>query len=241
MSRSLIPFMDLTRLESHDTPAAIDLLCDKALAHGPVAAICVYPAFVPQVVQRLAGNPHIRIATVVNFPTGEERLSEVCAEIRATCAQGAQEIDLVIPYKTFIDAPNPIALAAFVQACRDNCPNQTLKVILESGAFTDHALLKSAARAAIAGGADFLKTSTGKIAIGATPEAVSSLLEVLAEPAHRAVGLKVSGGVRTIAQAMHYHTLVQDALGTCTAQNFRIGASGLLDAVVENETSSLTL
>jgi deoxyribose-phosphate aldolase len=237
MTYSIIDCIDLTSLNTSDTPKTIDVLCDKAIELGPVAAVCVYPGFVSQVAKRLGGHP-IKVATVVNFPQGIAPINTVVQDIDFVIKHGADEIDVVMPYRDFATSKSLDSLCEFVQACKDACQGTRLKVILETGALKNAELIKTACRAAISGGADFLKTSTGKIPMGATPEAVSAMLEVILEHQEatgRRIGIKISGGVKTVEDAKNYYQQVKQALGlgTLDPQHFRIGASGLLEALLK--------
>lgn len=244
LSQQILPLIDLTSLNDTDTEANITALCKKAyrdpLHH--VAAVCVYPSFVKLAVSLLADKP-VKIATVANFPHGEDSLDEVIRSIEQSIQSGADEIDVVLPYKRYIQSHQVDAEAEarhFVQACKTACGDTILlKVILETGAIQDPQLLTSLCRAAILGGADFLKTSTGKMKIGATIEAAATILfaiKLLNKEVKRSVGLKVSGGIRDLKQATEYIELVQRMMGPqwLSPKTFRFGASQLLDVVLEN-------
>jgi deoxyribose-phosphate aldolase len=196
-----------------------------------VAAVCIWPAFVTQAKAALSGTP-VRVATVVNFPAGTDALADVRDETRIARADGADEIDLVVPWRAF-QAGETGAVAATVREVREICGGATLKAILETGELADPALIRAAADEALAGGADFLKTSTGKVGVNATPEAARVLLEAIRASGVDA-GLKAAGGVRTVADAGLYLGLCDDVMGEgwATPARFRIGASGLLDALL---------
>lgn len=224
--------LDLTNLEATCDAAAIEALCLRALTpHGPVAAVCVWPAFVAQAKAALAETP-VQVATVVNFPAGTAPVAEVEAETRAALADGADEIDLVVPYRALVDG-HPAAVREMVAAIKGVCGPTTLKAILETGELTDPDLIRAAAEAALDGGADFLKTSTGKVKVNATPESARLLLEAI-RASGRDAGLKPAGGVRTTADAGAYLGLCDDLMGPgwATPQHFRIGASGVLSALL---------
>ena len=224
--------LDLTNLEDGCDKAAIDALCARAVTpHGPVAAVCVWPAFVAQAKAALAASP-VRVATVVNFPAGTGSAAAVAAETRDALADGADEIDLVVPWRA-LSQGRPEAVTAMVAAIRAAAGAATLKTILETGALADPALIRAAAEAALAGGADFLKTSTGKVEVNATPEAARILLEAI-RASGRDVGLKPAGGVRTTADAGVYLGLCDAVMGAgwATPAHFRIGASGVLAALL---------
>ena len=230
----ILSLLDLTSLNDDDTPAVIDTLCDNATQSiGKVAAVCVYPQFVAQSRARLPENNGINVATVVNFPTGDEPLADVLAQTQQALADGANEIDLVFPYKA-LQQGNAAAGEAMCNQIATLVHQQagSLKVILETGALSP-AEIAQAAQIAIAAGADFLKTSTGKIAHGASLEASAILLEQIAQ-AKQPVGLKISGGVRDIATAQAYIAQAAAKMGEDWVQpeNFRIGASSLLKELI---------
>jgi deoxyribose-phosphate aldolase len=216
-ARRALASLDLTDLNDDCDAAAIARLCGRAVtAHGPVPAVCIWPRFIAQAKPLLAGTG-VKIATVVNFPGGDEPPEKVEADIRAALADGADEIDLVLPYRALIAGP----------------PGATLKVILETGELRDPGLIEHAARLAIGGGADFIKTSTGKVETNATPEAARIMLGVIAG-SDRPVGFKPAGGIRTVEDAAEYLALADEFMGTgwATAASFRFGASGVLDAIL---------
>lgn len=230
----ILSLLDLTSLNEDDTPAVIDALCDNATQSiGKVAAVCVYPQFVAQSRARLPENNGINVATVVNFPTGDEPLADVLAQTQQALADCANEIDLVFPYKALQQGDT----AAGEEMCSQIATlvhqhSSSLKVILETGALSP-AEIAQAAQIAIAAGADFLKTSTGKIAHGASLEASAILLDQIAQ-AKQPVGLKISGGVRDIATAQAYIAQAAAKMGEGWVQpeNFRIGASSLLKELI---------
>ncbi len=228
-ARRLLRMLDLTSLGEDDPPARIAALCEAAEPrHGSVAAVCVYPEHVQACRARLAGGP-VRVATVVNFPDGAANPDRAARECRRALAVGAQEVDLVFPWRA-LQAGDAAVGGRVVSACRAVLPEGIpLKVILESG-MLDPMQLRAASMLALQAGADFLKTSTGKAAAGASPEAVQAMLAAIGDSG-RACGLKVSGGVRTFADAMAYLQLVESMMGEgwATPARFRIGASSLLD------------
>ena len=224
--------LDLTNLEANCDEAAISDLCRRALTpHGPVAAVCIWPEFVEQARDELAGTP-VRIATVVNFPGGGNPFEETRAETREALADGADEIDFVVPWR-LVQEGHHEAVAASVRELKDIVGDATLKAILETGELADATLIRRAADEALAGGADFLKTSTGKVAVNATPEAARVLLEAIRDRGSKA-GIKPAGGVRTTADAVVYLGLCEEIMGAGWAgpARFRIGASGVLSALL---------
>jgi deoxyribose-phosphate aldolase len=223
----ILPLVDLTALGDDDDIHSIDALCARALDAG-VAAVCVWPRFLPQAKARLQGQP-VRLATVANFPDGSDDIARAARETADALLTGADEVDVVIPVQAVLDGDTGL-VSELVEACRAKAPERTLKAILETGRLAEPALIGAAARAAIMAGADFLKTSTGKGAPGATLEAAAVLLAVIQEAEGR-VGLKVSGGIRTTQQAAQYLYLVDHFMsrGWTRPETLRFGASALLD------------
>jgi deoxyribose-phosphate aldolase len=225
--------LDLTDLTDNCTSSAIDVLCTKARdPRGPVAAVCVWPQFVQQAVEALNGSA-VRIATVVNFPAGGEDVARVCDDVEEALADGANEIDLVLPYNALRRGDLAVA-SEMIEAVREKIDRgRLLKVILETGELVDPALIEKASRLAISAGADFIKTSTGKTPVSATHEAAEIMLNAI-KASGRAVGLKPSGGIRTLADAKIYFDLADYIMGAgwTSPQTFRIGASSLYDALI---------
>ena len=241
---NIIPLIDLTSLNQNDNEASIIALCKKAQTpYGAVAAVCVYPAFVKQAVGELKNTP-IKIATVVNFPSGELTLQEMLSQITAAISDGANEIDMVFPYKMYLRGGKQEALD-FVIHAKQICGNEIkLKVIIETGELPSLELIKTISLDVICAGADFIKTSTGKTKQGATLEAAEIMLKAIQEQTinqHRLVGLKISGGVRTVSQCLSYITLAEDMMGPdwINPNCFRVGASYLLDEIVSTRYSSV--
>jgi deoxyribose-phosphate aldolase len=224
--------LDLTNLDDGCTSTDIRALCDRARTpHGPVAAVCLYPRFVAEAKERLEGSG-IRVATVVNFPRGDSPLAFVLDQTADALAEGADEIDLVIPWRPFL-AGEEHPVREMVGAVRAATQGRVLKTILETGELGDPARITRAAEIAVEEGTDFLKTSTGKVAVNATPEAAQLLLDVI-RGAPRRVGLKPAGGVRTTEDAATYLALCDRVMGPDWAgpATFRIGASGVLAALL---------
>ena len=234
----LLRLLDLTSLGESDDNDTIRALCAHAVTpFGRVAAVCVWPRFVPLACEQMRGSG-VRVVTVANFPDGGDDPGRARAEVEAAVAAGAHEIDMVMPWRALLD--DQVALAArVVKACRDACSGQVMKVIIESGALQDPAAIRRATRLAIECGADFVKTSTGKHGPGASIEAAEQMLGVIAEQG-AVTGFKASGGIRTEAEARAYAELAARVLSPAWVRpaHFRIGASSLLqallDACVEN-------
>jgi deoxyribose-phosphate aldolase len=225
--------LDLTDLTDTCTDQAIDALCKRALdPRGPVAAVCVWPQFVKRAGENLKGSS-VRIATVVNFPAGGEDVSRVSDDTQEALSDGANEIDLVIPYGA-VRRGDLAAATEMVEAVRELIDSdRLLKVILETGELKDAKLIETASRVAIDAGADFIKTSTGKTPVSATPEAAEIMLDAI-KASGKPVGLKPSGGIRTLDDAKIYLDLADRILGPgwATPRTFRVGASSVYDALI---------
>lgn len=232
-ARQALACLDLTSLNDGDTEADVDRLCARAPSRfGPVAAVCVWPRLAARA--RAALPAPIAVAAVANFPEGGADVQRALRDVGAAVDAGAQEVDLVLPWRA-LAAGDERAAATLLAAARRACAGLRLKVILETSALGSDAAIARASRLALAEGADFLKTSTGKVPGGATPEAARVMLRAIAADAAAAgrVGFKASGGVRRVAEAAVYRRLVVEWLGeaACTPARFRIGASGLLDDI----------
>jgi deoxyribose-phosphate aldolase len=239
-TQQLIGLIDLTNLNEQDGDDDIVQLCKQAQTpYGNVAAVCIYPHFVHLAQQHLKDTP-IAIATVVNFPAGNQSLLQTQALITQCLADKADEIDLVLPYHDFLQGKlNDVR--DYVTACRQQLPNTCLKVILETGALNNATQITEAALLAIDCGADYIKTSTGKLHPGATPEAIAAMLQALQQRPSHNVGLKISGGVRDAITANHYCDQIQRTMGNhwISANNVRIGASSLLTDIVQQLSTHL--
>ncbi len=238
LARRAVALLDLTSLGDDDTGDSVAALCARAVTPvGPVAAVCVWPRFVTTARTALQGTS-VKVAAVINFPSGEDDALRVAEDTRAAIEAGADEIDVVLPYRAFIEGARALPLKV-LHACREACGEAVImKVILESGVFPDPDLLAWAGRDAIAAGADFLKTSTGKITPGTTLEAAALLLHTIGQTG-RSVGFKASGGIRGAATAAAYLHLADTLMGPgwASPRCFRFGASGLLDALLEGENA----
>lgn len=227
-----ISLLDLTTLADDDDDDRVRALCARASTPvGPTAAVCVWSRFVPTARATLSGAG-VRVATVVNFPSGESDPALVADETRRARALGADEIDVVIPHRRFVDGDIAPTIAV-LRSCREATGDAPMKVILESGAFDDQATLARAAEIALDQGADFLKTSTGKIKAGASLEAAMILLTAVTR-AGRPAGVKISGGVRDADQAAAYLAVALAVAGEdwATPRTFRFGASSVLDQLI---------
>jgi deoxyribose-phosphate aldolase len=233
LARRALALLDFTDLSDTASEASAAQLCDAASGPaGQVAALCVWPQMVGFCKRRL-GKSSIALATVVNFPGGTQRLDRVLDDVEEALSDGADEIDLVMPYKAFLKG-DEMRATEMIGAVRDALGDaHVLKVILETGAYGTPDQIAAASRLAIAAGADFIKTSTGKSAVSATPGAVHIMLGVIKDSGE-AVGIKPSGGIRTLADAGRYLALADEIMGPkwATAKTFRFGASGLHAALV---------
>ncbi|MBK8331136.1 MAG: deoxyribose-phosphate aldolase [Ilumatobacteraceae bacterium] len=238
-----IALLDLTELGDHATVDDVTALCTRAIGpHGKVAAVCVWPRHVAHAARQLAATG-VRIATVVNFPSGNDDIDAVVELARAAQLDGADEIDLVLPYRAFL-AGDHARGAAMISAVRQAVAagsGKTLKVILETGELVDLAVIRAAAELAIRHGADFIKTSTGKTPVSATLGATQVMLQVIHD-LDPAVGLKPSGGIRTLADAAAHLAQADTIMGPAWASpaTFRFGASGLLtalEAAIDGDTT----
>lgn len=229
-----LTLLDLTNLKDDCTQADVTALCKRARTpFGNVAAICIWPRFVALARGELGAENPVKIATVVNFPSGDMAVANVVAETVQAVADGADEIDLVLPYRALL-AGDEQAPAAMVKAVREAAPAPVkLKVILETGELKEKALIRRACEIAIAGGADFIKTSTGKVAVNATLEAADTMLQAIRDSG-RDLGFKAAGGITTVSDAAFYLALADTIRGPDWAMpsTFRFGASSLLDNIL---------
>lgn len=229
-----VALLDLTSLGDADTADDVRRLCARAVTpRGPVAAVCVLPRLAAVAVAELRGGP-VRVATVVDFPAGEGGAALAAQEVGAAVAAGVDELDVVIPWRAHL-AGDRDAVGAVVTACVGAADGRIVKAILETGSHPHLAATRAMADAALDAGAVFVKTSTGKAGAGATPAAARVLLEAVRD--HGSGGVKVSGGVRTAEDARTYLSLAAEVCGEAwiTPATFRIGASGLLDALLAQD------
>jgi deoxyribose-phosphate aldolase len=238
-----IRMMDLTTLEGADTPGKVAALASKAVRPDPsdasipsVAAVCVYPNLVPTAAERLRGSG-VRVASVATaFPSGQAPLPVKVAEVREAVELGADEVDMVIDRGSFLAGRYARAYDEIVQV-KEACGAVTLKVILETGELGTYDNVRRAALLAMAAGADFIKTSTGKLPAAATLPVALVMLEAIRdvhEETGRRVGMKPAGGIRTAKQAVQYLVQLHETLGLewLTPDLYRIGASSLLNDVL---------
>lgn len=226
----LAKLLDITRLQDNDND---DEFTSWMIAQPqlPVAAFCVYPQFIPKVKQWSGLLPNTALATVVNFPSGNLAADIVCDEITDALALGATEIDCVLPYKALLRGEYGL-VKSFLYDVRQAASGACLKIIIESGELVTAQQVGKAAELAIEGGADFVKTSTGKVPVGVTDEAARIILTVIAA-ADREVGFKASGGVRTVDHALSIMNIYEEITGKVSVSSgMRIGASALVTELV---------
>ncbi len=225
--------LDLTDLNDDCTEDAVKALCARASTdHGSVAAVCIWPKFVT-VAKEALKDTDVRIATVANFPNGASDAEAAASQVEKAFADGADEVDVVIPWRSLLAADRE-PVANVVSACKGKTPEgRVLKVILETGELFSEPMIRNAARIAVEAGADFLKTSTGKVAINATPEAAEILISEIRD-AGRPIGFKAAGGIRSVQDAATYLAIADRLMAPdwATPETFRFGASSLLDSLI---------
>ena len=234
---------DLTTLEGADTPGKVAALASKAVRPDPqdptvpsVAAVCVYPNLVPHALERVRGSS-VKVASVATaFPSGQSPLDIKVEETRRVAEMGADEIDMVIDRGAFLSG-NYAKVYEEVRQVKEAAGNAHLKVILETGELGTYDNVRRASLLAIAGGADFIKTSTGKIQPAATLPVTLVMLETVRdvyEETGKKVGVKAAGGIRQAKQAVQHLVVVNETLGPewLTPDLFRFGASSLLNDIL---------
>jgi deoxyribose-phosphate aldolase len=238
-----IRMMDLTTLEGQDTPGKVAALCSKAIRPDPtdltvpsVAAVCVYPNLVPTAVDRLRDSD-VRVASVATgFPSGQTTLEVKVAEVREVVEMGAHEVDMVIDRGAFLSGRYSKVYDEIVRV-KEACGPAHLKVIVETGELGTYDNVRRASLLAMAAGADFIKTSTGKLPSAATLPVTLVMLEAIRdvyEETGRKVGMKPAGGIRQAKQAVQYLVQLHETLGVewLTPDLYRLGASTLLNDVL---------
>ena len=235
-----ISMVDLTTLEGADTPGRVTSLCTKAMRPDPrdptvpsVAAVCVYPDLVAHA-RSVLGDSSVAVASVATaFPSGRASLKVKLLDVAEAVGAGAHEIDMVIDRGAFLSGRIGQVFDEIV-AVKGACGDAHLKVILETGELVTYDNVRRASWIAMLAGADFIKTSTGKVAVSATTPTALVMLEAVrdfAETTGRVVGVKVAGGIRTSKDAVRYLVLVNETVGATwlCADLFRFGASTLLN------------
>src|ERR687893_1272327 len=238
-----IRMMDLTTLEGKDTPGKVRALCAKGIHPQPgdptipsVAAICIYPALIAEAKDALRGSG-VKVASVATgFPSGQTFREIKVAETRAAAAAGADEIDMVIDRGAFLSGDYATVFEEIVEV-KEACGEAHLKVILETGELETFDNVRRASVLAMAAGADFIKTSTGKVTPAATLPVTLVMLEAIRDfekATGRIIGMKPAGGIRTAKEAIQYLVVLYETLGPrwMTPDLFRFGASTLLNDVL---------
>jgi deoxyribose-phosphate aldolase len=246
-----IRMVDLTTLEGSDTPGKVRALCAKARRPDPsdpscpaVAAVCVYPAMVPVAAQALRGSG-VHLASVATaFPSGQAPLEIKLADVRAAVAAGADEIDMVISRGAFL-AGRYVEVFEEIVAVKEASGEAHLKVILETGELVTYDNVRRASWLAMLAGADFIKTSTGKVPVAATLPVTLIMLEAVRDfltATGRQIGVKPAGGIRTSKDAIRYLVLVNETAGErwLDPDWFRFGASTLLNDLLMQRSKLAT-
>jgi deoxyribose-phosphate aldolase len=235
--------MDLTTLEGADTPGKVTAMCSKAVRPQPgddsipsVAAVCIYPAMVPHASAQLRGTGVLVASVATAFPSGPTFTDVKLAETREAVAAGADEIDMVIDRGAFLSGDFRKVYDEITEV-KDACAGKHLKVILETGELGTYDNVRRASILAMAAGADFIKTSTGKVSPPATLPVSLVMMEAIRDfhrETGRMVGFKPAGGIRTSKQAISYLVILWETLGAdwMTPDRFRLGASSLLNDVL---------
>ena len=239
-----VGMMDLTTLEGKDTPGKVAYLCSKALqpadpkyAVPPCAAVCVYPSMVRYARKFLGTNSPVRVASVATaFPSGQSPLRTRLAEVKRAASDGADEIDMVINRGAFL-AGELARVFDEIAATKETCGTAHLKVILETGELVTYDNVRLASELAMRAGADFIKTSTGKVSPAATMPVTLVMLEAIRDYFFATgirIGMKPAGGIRNSKQALAYLVMVKETLGDdwLTPELFRFGASTLVNDVL---------
>jgi deoxyribose-phosphate aldolase len=249
--RLAVSMLDLTTLEGADTAGKVRHLCAKAVCPAPtlpeipsVAAICVYSSLVPVAHEALRGTGVRTASVATGFPAGQVSLEAKLRDTEDAVAAGADEIDMVISREAFL-AGDDARVMQEIARIKDACGDAQLKVILETAELGSYDHVRHASMIAMEAGADFIKTSTGKAASGATPGVCVVMLEAIrdyAERTGRSVGFKAAGGVSTSKAALHRLVLVKEILGDewLTPELLRIGASSLLNDLLLQYNKTIT-
>lgn len=234
--KKIFGLLDFTSLNNTDTVSHIKDFTEKANRFKtPVAGICVYPSMVATVKETLT-VPNVDVISVVGFPSPQTFLEVKIAETAMAVLEGATEIDMVFPIDKFLEG-NFQELYEEINEVKTSCRNAKLKVIIETGTLKTAENIAKATLFSIASGADFIKTSTGKVGIGATLEAAYVMCQIIKEFEKKnrtRIGIKIAGGVSTKENAVEYYTLIKEILGNeyLNKDLFRIGASKLADELI---------
>jgi deoxyribose-phosphate aldolase len=241
--KMVVSMMDLTTLEGKDTPGKVAYLCRKAIQpidprYGvpSCAAVCVYPNFV-RAARAFLGDAKVKVASVATaFPSGQIPLRLKLQDVRAACDAGADEIDMVIDRGAFLSGELK-RVSDEIAATKEACAEAHLKVILETGELHSYDNVRLASDLAMGAGADFIKTSTGKVTPAATLPVTLVMLEAIRDfyyQTGRRIGMKPAGGIRTAKEALAYLVMLSETLGDdwLTPELFRFGASTLANDVL---------
>lgn len=244
ITKKLISFLDLTTLEGKDTRDSVVRLCEKAKLPLPgrndipsCAAVCVYPVFIKTVKENLQGSGIKTASVATGFPSGQYHREVKLLDVEMCLKDGADEIDMVISRGEFLSG-NYQYVFDEINMVKNLCGNITLKVILETGELVSLENIRKASFIAMEAGADFIKTSTGKISPAATLPVTFVMLETIREYYEltgKKIGIKPAGGIRTADEAFAFYSLVYNVMGEewLNSTLFRIGASSLLDNLVK--------
>ena len=241
--KMIVSMMDLTTLEGKDTPGKVAYLCRKAIAPADpryevpsCAAVCVYPNLV-SAAKLFVGDSGVKVASVATaFPSGQSALRVKLDDTRAAAREGADEIDMVIDRGAFL-AGEYNKVADEISRVKEACGTAHLKVILETGELLTYDNVRLASDIAMRAGADFIKTSTGKVSPAATLPVTLVMLDAIRDYFYETgirIGMKPAGGIRTAKEALAYLVMLSETLGDdwLTPDLFRFGASTLANDVV---------
>ena len=241
--QTAVSMIDLTTLEGKDTAGKVFALCQKAIRPDPsdrtvphVAAVCVYPTMVPFVKSALAGSGVNTASVATGFPSGQTFTDVKINETRQTVAAGADEIDMVINRGAFLSGEYQKVFDEIAEI-KDACGPAHLKVILETGELGNYDQVRKASMIAMYAGADFIKTSTGKVGVNATLPVTLVMLEAIRDFYHetgKRIGMKPAGGISNAKLALAYLVVLYETLGGdwMTPDLFRLGASSLLNDIL---------
>lgn len=236
LARLALSLLELTALSADETERHVIAMCERALTPlGTVAALCVPPRFTflaRNTLDHLRARD-VRVVAVANFPYGGSAIEPVVSQVRASFLAGADEVDVVYPFRALLSGDSRTGFE-LVAACKACCPDhKQLTVTLETGDLADPQIIRQACQGAIMAGADFIKTSTGKAAINATPQAARIMIEAIAEVGGMS-GFKAAGGIRTFSEARVYLNMALSRFGTAwvNPEHMRLSASSLLDDVL---------
>ncbi len=228
-----LTLLDLTSLNDADTEADIRALCEKAISeYGNVAAVCVWPRFVKLAAELMRNTP-VKVAAVANFPEGSTDIETAVKTCKEIVDAGGDEVDVVLPYRALLSGDDETP-AALVSSCKKACGNSVkLKAILETGCLSNPNDIIQASKIALQNGADFIKTSTGKVEISATLHAAKFMLQTI-KSTKSTSGFKASGGIKDVETAGAYLQLADEIMGPdwVSSDTFRFGASGVLSNII---------